>query len=122
MVTFGDVSKRHLVYGASVVVVPTCARWVGACTVLLSALLYAIARQHNTPAAFSLWASLAGCAATSMSTVASAHTLWFANGLAYIEIPLWLIPSFAIGAHWALDLFHATALREARKCTLPSHA
>lgn len=119
VVTFEELAKRYVVYTTCVFIVMLTAKWTVACTGILAMVLVGISTRHKSPPLFSITSALIGSTATSINVVGSRHTLWFANGVAYIEIPLWVSPACAIAAHGALDIFYATTLVDLRKCVLP---
>lgn len=44
---------------------------------------------------------------------------WYAHGLSWVGVPLWLPPLHGLFAHWVLDAYWLVTLRDARKATLP---
>ena len=119
MVTYTEVAKRHTVYVACLALIVLFARHAVALACVLCIALGLLAKSLKTPIAFSAYTGFGGSAAVSVCAVFSRHTLWFADGLSHLEVPVWLPCALGVGAHWALDLFYITTLVEARKSTLP---
>lgn len=119
MVTFGDVARRHAFYAAAVLAVVAFAARPPLLTVALLCVLVPLARSLKTPPTFSLCSGAGGTAVMSACATLSTHTFWFANGLAGVEVPLWLPAASAVAAHWFLDVYYLCTLTELRMSTLP---
>ena len=119
MVTYADVGKRHCIYATALLEVLMFAQ----STVFLTALLLidvGIVRWHmNTPYAFAGLTMFCTPIAASLCVTLSHHTWWYAHGLPYISIPLWLLPMHGLFAHWVLDAYWLVTLHDVRKATLP---
>ena len=122
MVTYADVGKRHCIYATALLEVLMFAEF----TVFLTALLLVnvgIVRWHmHTPYGFAVVTSLITPIAASLCVTLSHHTWWYAHGMPFVSVPLWLFPMHGLFAHWALDAYWLVTLRDVRKSTLPGSA
>ena len=122
MVTYADVTKRHIMYATALLEVLMFSQF----TLFLTALLLidvGVVRWHmNTPLGFTAIAMVCTPLAAALCVKLSHHTWWYAHGMDYIGIPLWLCPMHGLFAHWALDAYWLVTLRDVRKSTLPGSA
>lgn len=119
MVTFRDVAKRHASYAAGLASTILLAPWPLALTLALGALTAAVRWHQQTPVAFLIATSVSATLMTAMVVSFSAKTWWYADGLPYLNIPLWLLPLHGLAAQWVLDVYYLTTLRDVRRSTLP---
>ena len=119
MVTYADVAKRHCIYATALLEVLVFAKF----TLFLSLLLLAdvlIVRWHmKTPYTFTAVTMTCTPVAAALCVSLSHDTWWYAHGMDYIGIPLWLCPMHGLFAHWVLDAYWLVTLNDVRKATLP---
>lgn len=119
MVTFVDIGKRHILYCASVVLVILCAHRSRTLAVLQTIIISLLVNSARTPLVFAALVGGAGTIVVSVCTICSTHTFWFADGLAYVEVPCWLPMTLGIAGHWVVDVFHFVTIHRFRRVTLP---
>ena len=119
MVTYGDVGRRHVIYGVALLQVILFAEYTLFLTALLLVDMGLICWHMNTPYAFTGIAMSCTPVAASLCVTLSHHTWWYAHGMNIIGIPLWLCPVHGLFVHWALDVYWLVTLTDARKATLP---
>ena len=122
MVTYADVGKRHIIYATALLEVIVFAEVTLFLTVLLLVDLGIVRWHMHTPYGFAAAAMICTPLATSLCVTLSHHTWWYAHGMSFIAIPLWLCPMHGLFAHWALDAYWLVTLRDVRKSTLPGSA
>lgn len=119
MVTYAEVGKRHAAYASAVVVTILFAEHTLFLTALLCGVLAGVKWHMGTPSPFLVAIGTCGPLAAALCVKLSHHSWWYAHGMDWIGVPLWLPPLHAIFAHWILDAYWLVTLRDARKSTLP---
>ena len=141
MVTYGDVGRRHVIYGVALLQVILFAEYTLFLTALLLVDMGLVCWHMNTPYAFTGIAMSCTPVAASLCVTLSHHTWWYepfpqtlhncpvpipsvhvpryAHGMNIIGIPLWLCPVHGLFVHWALDVYWLVTLTDARKAALP---
>ena len=119
MVTFAAVGKRHALYGIAVVAIVSLAEFTWTLAALLLVVLGVVKQHMGTPSTFALLACVCGPACAALCARLSVHTLWFAHGVPWLVVPAWLPPAYGLLAHWAIDLYFLTTVRDLRRQTLP---
>lgn len=119
MVTYRDVSKRHGFYASALIAVVVLAEHTTVLAVILAGLLAMVSVHMRAPKWFALFVSLLGPCAASVCVNGSHHTWWYAHGMPWLGVPLWLFPMHGLFGHWILDAYWVVSLTDVRKSTLP---
>jgi len=119
MVTYKEVGKRHAFYFSTLVTIGAFADNTMLTTIILAVILAGVTWHMDAPKLFGVVIALLGPVAASICVNVSHHTWWYAHGMPFLGVPLWLLPLHGIFAHWVVDMYWVVTLKEVRKATLP---
>jgi len=110
MVAWGDVARRHPLYAASVVCLLLFSdNWL-VCTLLMCVMAQAL-RWHSKSSL--LFMTATALVFTLMEVVllsTSSRTMRYDYAIPELGVPLWLLPWWAVRAHWVLDIYCAIGI------------
>lgn len=105
MFSFNDVVHRHPVYFVSVLTVMLCSGHWAVCAVCLSAAVGVLKWHSGAPWQFLVAAGTVFTIVEVLLVSSPARTMNYDYAVPALGVPLWLVPWWALRAHWALDLY-----------------
>jgi hypothetical protein len=110
MVARGDVARRHLLYAVSVVCLLLFSdNWL-VCTLLMCAIAQALRWHSKSSLLFMTVAALAFPLVEVVLVSTTSRTMRYDYAIPELGIPLWLLPWWAVRAHWVLDIYCACGI------------
>lgn len=105
MVGLEDVARRHAFYLVSMLSVIVFSDNWPPCFALLASCVYGLHWHSGTPFLFMISMSLVFTLAEIVMLSLSVRTMRYDYAIPQIGIPLWIIPWWAVRAHWVLDIY-----------------
>lgn len=113
-----DVATRGAVYLLTLATVLAFASFPSALAGILTAIAGGVRYHAQTPLVFLAATSLSLTLGVSLLTL-SPYTLWFADPLRVVSVPLWIPPGMALVGNFVVDLHWACTRVDLRRSALP---
>ena len=105
MVGLTEITHRHALYAIAVLCIMTFSTNWSACFLLLCITSYAIHLHSGTSLAFMASAALVFAIVEVAMIKLGVRTARYDYAVPELGIPLWLLPWWAVRAHWVLDVY-----------------
>ena len=105
MVGLEDVARRHAFYLVSMFSVMVFSDNWPPCFALLSACVYGLRWHSGTSLSFMISVSVVFTIAEIVMLSLPVRTMRYDYAVPQLGIPLWILPWWAVRAHWVLDLY-----------------
>lgn len=105
MVGLKEVARRHAMYLVSVASVMMFSDNWAVCTPVLSMVVYVLRWHSGTSLMFMSTVAMVFTLMEMLMISLQVKTMRYDYAIPEIGIPLWLVPFWAVRAHWVLDLY-----------------